>query len=104
MDHHNLSVDVTVYPETPVWAWVQGSGTTRGRANAGIPILRIGGSPDRGTAYGADLSVMFYGYDKAELLAALDRFAGGVEALRQAIVDGRDLDTEIVAAGQAAAA
>ena len=103
MNRHIIDVGVTVYPETPVWAWVQDSGTTRGRAKAGIPILRIGGSPDRGTAHGADLSVTFYGYDKAELLATLDRFAGGVEALRQAIVDGRDLDSEIVAAGQAAA-
>ena len=100
MDRHNLAVNLTVYPETPVWAWVQGSGETSRRDDAGIPVLRLGGAQDRATAHGADLSVTFYGYSKADLLATLDRFAGGVEALRQAIVDGRDLDSEIVAAGR----
>lgn len=97
MIHHQTRATLT--SSTRVRAYVQSSGELhRSRGGAGIPILMLGG--EDGTAREADLELTFFGYGKDELLAVLDTVAGGIEALRQAIVDERDLDTDVVAAGR----
>jgi hypothetical protein len=97
MIHHQTRATLTA--ETRVRAVVQSTGNRAIGDGFGIPILMLGG-PDTQHRGEAPLELTFYGYTKSDLLAVLDRVAGGIEALRQAIVDEHDLDTDIVAAGR----
>lgn len=96
----SVTVTVRVAEDTDIRAY-----TIVGNPGQGmIPWLVIGGDPDRKSTVGGgyDAVLTTGGWTPEQYVASLDRLIGGLELLRRAVLDGREIDEQIVAAGSGA--